>query len=938
MTPTIHVPAASRRIGRALLRGLLFVLVLSAGTAGAFAADPTPRNFSIDAGDAAQSLETFSEQASTQIVYLVEDVRGVRTNAVRGQFAPREALDRMLAGTPLVASEDATNGALAVRRTDNPGAPRPPAQGRSGPGSGTAVDNPDEVHRLGEFVVTGRAGTEFRTKAETSYALTDISAEQLRMQSPIGVAEALKAVPGFWIEASGGEASNNIRARGIPADGFSTVSLQEDGLPIQHDGGLGWLNADQSFRLDETIERLEVVRGGPSSVFASNAPGGIVNFVTRRGGDTAEGTVKYEIGDFGHHRIDAWYGGPAGDWQYGVGGFWRISDGVRDPGFRANDGFQARLTFGRDLPNGGRLDFNVKHFDDHVIFYLPIPLTFDSDGDPDGVPGFDPNFGTVVGRETKKVTVQTPSGPQIIDVESGTHVKLTQFTGRVDLALPGDWRLQNGFRYRASETKRENYFPNNLTPGATRLNQLRAGALAAFPAATDVRFRYVTTPNDYFDPVNQNGTGLVMDGTAIRIGVDLDEVINDLRVVKQFEAGSQTHDVAIGLYLAYVDEHFRDLRATLFTDVRENARLLDLVAVDGAGNPVGSVTDNGVFRHGSNFANGMGDSLTTAIYLSDEWQVTPQLRIDAGVRWEKIETDGRTERVAGVNLGTPSTSNVLSGTGIFDTYDKDFDDVGWTIGADWQFSPSNGLFARYTPTFRLPSVGSFITNPNATPVTQETDLYEVGYKYVSQPFDIYVTAFRTTFDNFSFTDTVFDPATGGFTMRTVFIETETDGLEVEGNWRPTDWFDFSASATFQKPEFGDFVITQLVNGEPVQFDFTGNQLLRVPEVSFRIVPGFNLLNKRLRIQFPIEYYSDRYADAANSVELPNYRVFNAAVRYDINPRVTLHFVVDNIDNEIGLTEGNPRAGQFQSGDAGARYYLARPILGRSFRAAVTYRF
>ena len=422
------------------------------------------------------------------------------------------------------------------------------------------------------------------------------------------------------------------------------------------------------------------------------------------------------------------------------------------------------------------------------------------------------------------------------------------------------------------------------------------------------------------------------------IAVDLDEIINDLRVMRKFSAGDQTHDVAFGLYVAALDEKFRDLRATLFTDVRENARLLDLVAVDAAGNPVGTVTDKGVFRHGSNFANGRGDSLTTAFYLSDEWQVTRQLRIDAGVRWEQIETDGRTERVAGANLGTPSTSNVLTGTGDWIPYDRRFRRAGWTFGADWQFTPRNGVFARYTPTFRLPSVGSFITNPTATPVTQTTDLYEVGYKYVSRPFDVFVTAFRTTFDNFSFTDTVFDPATGGFTMRTVFIKTETDGIELEGNVRATDWFDLSASATFQKPEFGDFRITQVVNGAPVQVDFTGNQLLRVPEISFRIVPGFNLLGTRLRVQFPIEYYSDRYADAANSVTLPSYQVFNAAVRFDVNDRVTLHANIDNIDNEIGLTEGNPRAGQFQSGDAGARYYLARPILGRSYRAAITYRF
>ncbi len=845
--------------------------------------------------------------------------------ALAPQRFPSKQLSRRLARGSLIAALlglAATPAALAAE---------------AAPGTAQRDDTEDVV-RLENYVVTGRAGTEFRTKAETSYALTDVSAEQLRLQAPIGVAEALKAVPGFWIEASGGEASNNIRARGIPADGFSTVSLQEDGLPIQHDGGLGWLNADQSFRLDETIQRLEVVRGGPASVFASNAPGGIVNFVTRRGGDTPEGVVKYEIGDFNHHRVDAWFGGPAGPWRYGVGGFWRISDGIRDPGFRANDGFQVRASLGRDLPNGGRFDANIKHFDDHVIFYLPIPLTFDSDGDPTGLPGFDPNFGTVVGPETRRVTVQTPGGPEIIDVESGTHVKLTQITANLELPLPGDWKLENRFRYRTSDTKRENFFPNNLTAGTDRLNQLRAGALAAFPTATDVQFRYATSPDVVFNPANQNGTGLVLDGTAIRIGVELDEILNDLRVMKKFSFGEQTHDIAFGFYLASLDEKFRDLRATLFTDVQNNARLLDLVAVDDTGAVVGTVTDNGIIRHGSNFANGLGDSLTTAFYLSDEWQITPKLRVDAGVRWEQIETDGRTERFAGVNLGTPSTSNVLAGTGVFDPYDRRFSRASWTVGADWQFTPENGVFARFTPTFRLPSVGSFITNPNATPVIQKTDLYEVGYKYVSQPFSVFVTAFRTTFDNFSFTDTVFDPNTGGFTMRTVFIKTETDGVEIEGNIRPVPWFDVSATATFQRAEFGDFRITQNVNGQPVPFDFTGNQLLRVPEISFRVVPGFNLLGTRLRVQFPIEYYSDRYADAANSVELPSYYVFNAAVRFEINQRLTLHVNVDNIDNSIGLTEGNPRSGQFQSGDAGARYYLARPILGRSYRAAITYRF
>ena len=97
---------------------------------------------------------------------------------------------------------------------------------------------------LDKVVVTGRSGTRQRSKAETSYSITAIEEDRLRMQAPTSVTEAMKSVPGFWVEASGGEASGNIRARGIPVDGFGSVTLLEDGIPVQHDPALGYLNGD----------------------------------------------------------------------------------------------------------------------------------------------------------------------------------------------------------------------------------------------------------------------------------------------------------------------------------------------------------------------------------------------------------------------------------------------------------------------------------------------------------------------------------------------------------------------------------------------------------------------------------------------------------------------------------------------------------------------
>lgn len=54
-------------------------------------------DFILPATTAEVSLETFAEQAAAQVVYLLEDVRGVTTHPVAGDFTPGEALDPMLA-------------------------------------------------------------------------------------------------------------------------------------------------------------------------------------------------------------------------------------------------------------------------------------------------------------------------------------------------------------------------------------------------------------------------------------------------------------------------------------------------------------------------------------------------------------------------------------------------------------------------------------------------------------------------------------------------------------------------------------------------------------------------------------------------------------------------------------------------------------------------
>jgi len=88
--------------------------------------------YHIPRGDAAEMLQRFADQSGKQIIYLVDTVRSVTTNAIRGEFTARDALIALLANTRLALVEDTKTGALMVNPVAATSAPveRPAAKVR----------------------------------------------------------------------------------------------------------------------------------------------------------------------------------------------------------------------------------------------------------------------------------------------------------------------------------------------------------------------------------------------------------------------------------------------------------------------------------------------------------------------------------------------------------------------------------------------------------------------------------------------------------------------------------------------------------------------------------------------------------------------------------------------------------------------------------------
>ncbi len=421
------------------------------------------------------------------------------------------------------------------------------AQSQAGPKADTGADtSASHVHdaTAGDaIVVTGRAGTGNQKKVDTSYAISTISNQDLQMRAPIGIAEALKQVPGFYITNSGGEASNGVHVRGIPSDGYQTVALLEDGIPIQADPGLGWLNGDQSIRLDQSVERIEVVRGGPSSIFYSNAPGAAINFITRKGGDKLEGSVRYEGSDYNSHRVDGWLSGPIGksDWRFFLGSYYRLSDGQHDSGYTQDKGGQIRLNISRDFDRGSIL-FGVKRIQERIGTFGGGIYTTDAKGNPVSVAGFNDQRDNIAGPDTRYFNFLTPNGDFHFDDGVGTTVRLTQLSFQAHYDLTDNFKVEQNTRYRTSWTRRNSITPYSVDTASDFLNSTYGKAVNT--AAGQSLGLFYRDSGAAFDMQNQNGNGLALVNLARDHTVPLDEFITDTRLVGKMDALGH-HDLAL---------------------------------------------------------------------------------------------------------------------------------------------------------------------------------------------------------------------------------------------------------------------------------------------------------------------------------------------------------------------------------------------------------
>ena len=779
--------------------------------------------------------------------------------------------------------------------------------------------NEEEVKTKGidfeKIVVTGSVakGT---TVMASSVSVSSMSEDQIEIASPRSSADAFRNIPGVRAEASGGDGNANLAVRGLPvaAGGAKFMQIQEDGLPILQFGDIAFGNTDIFLRIDSTMASIDAIRGGSASTIATNAPGGIINIVSKTG-ESESGSVATTIGlDYDSTRTDFEFGGEINDSTYfHVGGFYRQGEGVRDTGYTGNKGGQIKANITKEFDDGYvRLYF--KHLDDTTTAYLPMPIHADGSS----VKGFDASTGTPhTPYHTSMLTTDGAGNGRLSDMRNGMSPKVDALGFEAVFDLGNDWSVENRMRISRTEGSFTSPFPESIQGSQTLADSL-AGAGATLTYANGPQAGNTYTADNL---MRIHSFDVEM--------TDLDFMVNDFKITKTI---NDTNFI-FGLYNSTQNIQQSWLWNSYLYEVKgKDAALVDVTAADGT-----AFSDNGVIAYG---VPAWGNCCTRNYDLEYTIQAPyaafstsfDNINIDGSVRYDSGTATGSyagaaqstvdMNRDGVIHQIEQSVSNVDNAAANNVNYDWDY--ISYSLGANLQINDDLATFARLSHGATTNADRLAFGKIDSAGVARDEDIYdevdqlELGVKFRQDELSIFATAFfaETQEQNFEATSQKFFDR-----------EYESKGIELESTYYIGD-FDVRANLTWTDSE----IVKDAINPTVV-----GNTPRRQADLVYSITGRYNLDEGSIGAN--IIGTTDSYAQDGidqndpDALKLDGYVQVNAFAQYLLSESFSVSLNINNLFDTVGITEAEEAFAT-----SSKSIIRGRSIQGRSTSLSLKYEF
>ena len=193
----------------------------------------------------------------------------------------------------------------------------------------------------------------------TSASVTILTRQFVEDSRAESMADLLRQVPFLYLSQTGGRGGlTTVSLRGGESN-FTLVMI--DGVPVNDVTNLLGGAVDFSTMSTDNVEQVEIVRGPLSSLYGSEGIGGVINILTRGGGDEPHFSVEGMLGNFGAGRAGFQSGGKLGEIDWSLSGSWfDIDEQVEN-----DDVSVGTVSFKSALPLGeGRaLEFTTRYQD-----------------------------------------------------------------------------------------------------------------------------------------------------------------------------------------------------------------------------------------------------------------------------------------------------------------------------------------------------------------------------------------------------------------------------------------------------------------------------------------------------------------------------------------------------------------------------------------------
>ena len=734
------------------------------------------------------------------------------------------------------------------------------AQAAPAPAASAANASPsNDGLQLDSVTVTGSSTG--GTKMRSSVSVSTLEGDGIVAATAASATEVLRSVPGLRSESSGGESNANVGVRGIPisAGGARYIQFQEDGLPILQFGDIAFATPDTWLRIDSSLDRLEVLRGGSASTLATGAPGGIINFISKTGAEQG-GSIALSKGvGFDQTRVDMGYGGRlAPKTRFWVGGFYRTGDGGRPGADGTEKGGQIRGNITQELDNGFvRLSF--KHLDDHTPTFLPTPVRF-VNGKIETIDGIDPRKAAFYNAGYPlDSTLKLNNGRALSNIRDGLGAKTDAFGAEADFEIGNGFRLQNNFRWSKNTGRFIGIFPGD--------------DVAAAPAGTTLA----------------NGGGAYSGNkfTAVVFNTKIDDaglVANDLKLSTTFALGEGTKLSATGGL--YASSQKLDLTWNFnqyaVSASGENAQLLNVPG-----------TVNGAPGFGGCCSNSQESTYKTAAPYVIVGFESGALTADASVRRDMNSATGLYYQSSGGNFYNVAKPNII---------DYSFGRTSYTLGANYQLNKDLAVFGRYSDgaAYNADRITFFnapgLVNGSSPKIpVNEVRQVEGGVKWRSNGLSVFATLFAARTDEVN-VDVTSSP------VKVTTNKYDSKGLELEMAYR-TGMFGIAGGATYTHAKVTESSNAALVGTTPK----------RQARLVYQLTPTLALGSATLGASI-VGTTSSKDDSPAGPVTatLPGFVAVNAFASYAFTPQATIGLSVNNLFDTIGYTESNDGRGAARS--------------------------